>query len=295
MRKHLLFSLFVATSLAMPTFADDTKASDPDSATGPERVDPTDRPAGVGTINMHDDDRMLGNRDDSQTRQLTAGDVDARTDAIYAQIKQSPEKASEKLFLLDAAIGNEWEIESSRLVESKSSDQSVKDLAKMIREDHEQAQKRVTELAREMNLDLPSSLPKSKQNLLAVLGSLPAEKLDSCYLIMQKANHAKAISSYADHQVALEDQSVKSYIGEALPKLREHGQHVVQVASSKNIGSGDFALGDVSSDRDAMGNVDQAQKRQMEQDRMDKSHNDSVQKDHTRDTNRKPTDTNPPR
>lgn len=274
MKKQLFCccSLVVAASLAVPAFA---QVTGPDDQTGPERVEPTDR-------GIADGDRMLGNRDDSQTRQLSNSADEAKCKAIFDDIKRSPETATDKLFVLNTSMCNQMEIEYSRLIESKSNDAQIKELARMIRADHESAQEKLMTIARGMNLDLPTGLPKDQVAFFEVLGSLPSETLDSNYLMCQKAGHAMAITSFTDHQAEVKDDALKGYISEVLPKLREHGRHVVQLAAAKDVGSGSVALGDWNNNAGALGNVDQSQNRTM-----DATPNT--------DTNRKPTDTTPPR
>jgi putative membrane protein len=292
MRKAFLPSLIVACALAMPAMADDgtagqraPTAAGPRDATGPQ-ADASNQPA--SDVLVTDNDRILANRDDSQTKAMMRGDSEQKVDAILDGIKASPEKAGEKLFLLEAAMGNQWEIELSRLAQQKSQDPQVKELAQMMVSEHTAAQQKLTTLANQWGMDLPTSLPAGKQRKLDAIGSLPAEKFDSCYVLMLKADHASAITSYADHQVALEDQSVKSYIGEVLPKLKMHGQHVVDVARAKDFGADDIALGGVSSEAGIMGNPDQRTDREV-------NSNSTSGSDTSNNTNRKPTDTNPPR
>lgn len=273
MQKHLITSLMIACAFAVPTFADDGVSGQPKGG-GPGPND------GTGPSSVEGQSGMVGNRDDSQTRMMTHGDADQKADAILDQIRQSSDKAVEKLFVLEAAMGNQWEIELSRLAQQKSQDPQVKELAQMVMNDHQQAQQKLLSIAQQWDLDLPTSLPPGKQKKLDVVGSLPADKFESCYILMLKADHAKDITSFSDQQVAIEDPTLKAYIGEVLPKLKEHGQHVVQVAQAKNIGSGDIALG--GSDSNMLGNQDQSQNR-------------DLNRGPTPDTNRKPTDTNPPR
>lgn len=294
MCKRFLPSLIVACALAMPVLADDGTSgmsaetgAGPRDGTGPERVEGRDQ---AGSTMDRDSTGMLGNRDDSQTKSMTKGDADQKVDAILDKIKQSPDKASDQLFVLEAAMGNQWEIELSRLAQQKAQDPQVKELARMMVEEHTQAQQRLMTVARQFDMDLPTSLPPGKQKKLDVLSSLPADKFDSCYVLMLKADHAKDITSYADHQVAVQDASLKSYIGEVLPKLKQHGQHVVQVAQAKDFGADTIALGGVTSDSGMMGNQDQSTNREVN------SNPNSASGSHTsHDTNRKPTDTNPPR
>jgi len=156
------------------------------------------------------------------------------------QFAQNPETAGDRLFALGAAEGNLWEVEFSKLVQQKAQDQQVKDLAKMVEKDHAAANEKLRPVAQKLQVQFPSQLSEMKQAKLEVFRSLPADKLEKCYVGMLKCDHAKDIIAYSIQQNEVKDAGLKQYVSETLPKLKEHGQHVQQVANAKGIAGGDI-------------------------------------------------------
>jgi putative membrane protein len=185
----------------------------------------------------------------------TDGGADSQVGRILDQIKSAPESAPDKLFVLGAAMGNEWEVAFSQLVSERAQDQEVKGLARMIQQDHSAAQQQLQDVARGLQLELPQGLPSEKAKKLEIFRSMSPQELQTCFIVDLKADHAKDISSYADHQKTLKNEAVKRYIAQTLPKLREHGAHVQQVASAKQIGDASSGM---------LGSPDQQQAREMD-------------------------------
>jgi putative membrane protein len=205
---------------------------------------------GKSTGNPVSDRGTDGNQNPAGGQRASDGSMQDRSktgmmsgDSTAQQIRQfasDPDKAGDRLFALGAGMGNQWEIEFSRLVEEKAQDQQVKDLAKMIRQDHEQANQRLQQAAQALNVQLSNRLPEEKQAKLEIFRAMPADKLEKCYLSMLKVDHAADIVNYQIHQYEIQDQQLKQYVSETLPKLQQHGQHVQQVAQAKGIQGGDI-------------------------------------------------------
>jgi putative membrane protein len=154
------------------------------------------------------------------------------------QIQASPEQATQKLFILEQGMMNQWEIQFSDAVASKSQDEQVKQLAQMTKQDHQKAQDQLRQVAQKHNVSLPDQLPAAKQQKLAILSQLPPEKLDKCFLAMQKSGHAAAITSLSDHQQMFKEgdnQELSSYIDQTLPTVKQHANRIVEVAQSKGM------------------------------------------------------------
>jgi len=158
-------------------------------------------------------------------------------------IRSNPSNASDRLFALHAGMGNLLEVRMSEMVARKAQDPQVKELAQMMMRDHAQANEKLQPIAKALNVDLPDQLPMMKQQELAIMEAMPSDKLEKAYLMQQKAIHAKDITSFADHANSLQDAQLKAYAQETLPKLRTHGQHLLQVAQAKGI-SGDMVTMD---------------------------------------------------
>ncbi|MFT3784650.1 MAG: DUF4142 domain-containing protein [Tepidisphaeraceae bacterium] len=209
-----------------------------DNRTGQLSGDPaaqntTPATPGSGTSSVSGTDRT---RTDTDRLGTHTGDSDSQMQQTLMKIAQDPNTAPDKLFALGTAAGNMWEVEFARLAQEKAQDPQVKELARMIEQDHQAANQQLMQWAQQNNLDLPKSLPAEKQAKLSILRALPADKFETCYVIDMKADHAKDITSFRDHAKTLQDPALKQWTQQTLTKLEQHGQHVLQVAQAKNLG-----------------------------------------------------------
>ncbi len=191
-------------------------------------------PAGRGTVNQPapqiSKERAAAND--------IAGDRGMSDSAVASElekIRSSPEMANEKLFVLGNSMGNEFEIRFSQLAQRKSQDAQVKDLARKIEQDHVDANRRLGEVARSMDMAQPTELPQSKIQMLAIFEQLPADQFDKVYLSHLKACHAASITMFGDAEQMVQNPQLRAYVSETLPKLRQHGAHVVEVAQAKGL------------------------------------------------------------
>ena len=152
-----------------------------------------------------------------------------------AKIAADPKMAGDKLFVLENATGNLWEAEFSRLVAERANDPKVKELAQMVATDHQAANGKLAPIAGKMGLSMPTALPAMKSAELDVFRAIPPEKLEMAYLAKMQSGHAKDIIDFANMKEGAEDADLKAYITEVLPKLKEHGGHINEVAMSKGI------------------------------------------------------------
>ena len=200
------------------------------------------RPTGADQAASGVNQRDQPSTDPKSDRDLTVMDRAAVADQaaiekIFADIRQSSEMAPEKLFILENDMANKFVVELSKAVRDKVTDKEIKACAVAVIKDHEQANENLNSLATKMNLVLPKGLPAGARMAIDTIASLPEEKLGACYVMMLRAEHAKCITSYADHQVAIQDPSLKAFIAQTLPTLREHSKMVDKLAKDKNIGA----------------------------------------------------------
>lgn len=141
--------------------------------------------------------------------------------------------AGDKLFVMMASCGNQWEVAVSKLAAEKSTNQDIKDAANMIVKDHQMAQQKLEPIAARHGVKLDSSLKPEQQALLDVLRSMPADKLESAWLQCMRADHAMAITSYGDHTKTLQNEELRAYASEVLPKLRQHSADINRIAATR--------------------------------------------------------------
>jgi len=157
----------------------------------------------------------------------------------WSQVVRSANDA-DKLFLVNAAIDNECEIQLGRIAQQKSQDPQVKQIAERMVRDHEKASQQLRQTAQQANLQIPqsSSLPELKQQELTVFRSLDGKDFDKQYISHLRAGHAKDVSKYQDVSQMAKNDQVKQFASQTLPTLQQHQQHVEQAAMALGMPSG---------------------------------------------------------
>jgi putative membrane protein len=158
--------------------------------------------------------------------------VDQQLTRAFQQIQQSPEQAGDKLFVLCAAIDNQYEIQFSQQAMQKAQNPEVKKLAQMIVQDHQQASQQLQKVAQQMQLQVPQGLPSLKQQEIQVLSSLSSDQFDKQYVAKMHASHAMAVAAFGAQASLAQSQELKQFVTQALPKLQQHQQHVQRTAQA---------------------------------------------------------------
>lgn len=148
------------------------------------------------------------------------------------QIQQSPEMACDKLFVLGASIDNQYETQFSQQAAEKAQNPEVKKLAQMLVQDHQQAGQKLQQVAQQLQVQAPQGLPSMKQQEIQILTSLPSEQFDKIYVAKMIEAHAKGVACFANQTSLAQNDQVKQFASQTLPKLQEHQQHVMRAAQA---------------------------------------------------------------
>jgi len=81
-------------------------------------------------------------------------------------------------------------------------------------------------------VQLPQSLPATKQQEMRVMQTLDGKEFDQQYISKMRAGHAKAVSEYTDVSQLAKNDQIKKYATQTLPTLQEHYQHVEKTATA---------------------------------------------------------------
>jgi len=139
-------------------------------------------------------------------------------------------------FVKKASIGNEFEIESSRLALEKSQNANVKQFAQMMIDDHSKAgdQLKATLPSSSVNAAMvPNALDAKHRKLLDKLKDAPAgKKFDKKYISEQTDAHKETVKLFRDYAKNGDDGALKGFASQTLPTLESHLQHVKQIKSS---------------------------------------------------------------
>ncbi|HUJ25055.1 MAG TPA: DUF4142 domain-containing protein [Myxococcales bacterium] len=120
---------------------------------------------------------------------------------------------------------NKMEIDVGKLGEKDCQSAQCKELARMIRTDHEQADKKVTGIVKPDESSLPQEITEQNKTDHANVDQLKKMKgaeFDKTFGQMMVQGHQDAIQMLKDNQSNIQNQQLKSFVAETLPKLQQH-------------------------------------------------------------------------
>jgi len=184
--------------------------------TGPSRPSGVPNDATSGTV-MND-------------TQLQAGNDKTRISvALNSQDQQ---------FVLDAAGGGLYEVQSSQKALTKSTDASVKAIAQHMVDDHTKANNALMALAQRKGVPAASLIPNAQQvQQLSRLDSLNGTEFDREYISQQKQAHVDTIAKFQAEASNGNDRDLRDFASATLPTLRGHLDMINGNNNVNNIGN----------------------------------------------------------
>ncbi len=125
-------------------------------------------------------------------------------------------------FVQDAAQANQTEIAMANVVESRSTNATVKKFARMMRTDHQQNFGELQQLAESHAMVLDSALSTMNQHAVNKLQKTSDANLDREYAKVMLKDHVKAIKRFEKASTEISEPYLKTYAQNTLPALRRH-------------------------------------------------------------------------
>lgn len=128
-------------------------------------------------------------------------------------------------FVSSAAIGDMYEIESSRMALERATSAEVKALAQMIIDDHTAASAKLKSLVsggQVQGATLPTEMDERRQGLIDNLRGAPDAEFDDRYLDQQANAHREALVLLNGYQTAGQSEPLKAFAAEIEPKIQAH-------------------------------------------------------------------------
>lgn len=127
---------------------------------------------------------------------------------------------------------NQFEIQAGQLAQQKAQSDEIKQFAKMMVDDHTQAQQQLQQIAQRKSWQLSERLMPVHQAMLDELSKLDGQEFDRAYLYGQVAGHTKTALKLRDDKTELQDPELRQYAATILPKVQQHLQHGQQLAKA---------------------------------------------------------------
>lgn len=138
-------------------------------------------------------------------------------------------------FMQQAAKGGHAEVELAQMAQDKASSEEVKSMARIIEDDHEQANQQLQQLAEQHDVDLDDSLSPQHQQLQERLEELEGAAFDKAYRNAMVEEHRKDISAFMQAS-STATGDVRAFAERTLPVLRKHLEHAESGSSSPTAG-----------------------------------------------------------
>lgn len=129
---------------------------------------------------------------------------------------------------------NQLEIDVGKIGEKNCQSAQCKDLATMIKSDHQKADEKITGIVKPDDKSLPAEVKeqnKSDKSRADGLKDLKGAQFDKAFAQMMFEGHQGAIRLLQDNQDAIQNPQLKSFVADTLPALQKHEDLARQVMS----------------------------------------------------------------
>jgi putative membrane protein len=143
--------------------------------------------------------------------------------------------ASARIFMHDAAQANQTEIAMAGVAEARSQNSTVKELARMMRKDHQQNYDLLQTMAQNHLVVLESSLNLMNQRAVHHLQKAGDADFDKEYTKVMLKDHVKCITMFDKAIEEVKEPYVREYAQNTMPALRKHLRHAEEAARSAGV------------------------------------------------------------
>lgn len=151
--------------------------------------------------------------------------------APEARAGESPAPAPDIAFLQAAAMSGNAEIELSDLATHQGASEQVRRFARMMVDDHTSLNSEIVQLARSMNVTVPSQ-PSTRHRAVAErLQGLQGAEFDREYLRQMLDDHQTAVALFENKASTAQEPRIRDLAGRSLPVLRHHLDMARQLSS----------------------------------------------------------------
>jgi putative membrane protein len=140
-----------------------------------------------------------------------------------------------KEFLQFAGQANQTEIAMANVAEARSHNAAVKEMAQMMRRDHQQNYAQLQVIAQNHLIALDSSLDSANQRAVNRLKETSDEDFDKDYATVMLKDHVHCIKKFDKAVAQIDEAYVKEYAQNTLPTLRKHLRHAEDTARSVGV------------------------------------------------------------
>ena len=146
-------------------------------------------------------------------------------------VKEEATRPPDRNFMIEAAQGNNAEVDAGRLAIAKTENPGVKGYARNMVVDHEAANMELRELARTKDFRIPETADQTHLKRLAQLGTQNGGEFDRHFMSMMVEDHIQAVRLFESASAHAKEEDVRLWATKMLPKLESHLKKAREVNS----------------------------------------------------------------
>ena len=145
-------------------------------------------------------------------------------------------------FIKEAAAGGMMEVELGRIATQKAASADVKSFGQRMVDDHSKANDQLKSIATQKGVTLPTTLPADMRQEMDKMSKLSGAAFDKMYMSHMLKDHKKDVAEFEKEATKASDSTLKSFVQNTLPTLREHLQMAQTIAPKVGAMSGDHDM-----------------------------------------------------
>ncbi len=147
-----------------------------------------------------------------------------------AEDKPAAAAMSDEEFVIKAASGGMFEVESSKIAQDSAKSNEVKQFAQQMITDHTKANQKLKDIAKKANLGVPTKMTDQHQQMIQKIKSAEGNQFDPVYLDAQLKAHQQTVDLFENASKTLKNPDLKAFAEKTLPTLKDHLSHVKDIA-----------------------------------------------------------------
>jgi len=124
-------------------------------------------------------------------------------------------------FIIMASIGNLQEIATGKLAAQKATRSDVKSFGQMMITDHSDGEKKLLQLAKMQNIQIPAAATDTPPPDLK-LSKASGDEFDRMYIHAMASGHRSTVMMFQNYALNGKDPQLKAFAQQMLPTLKEH-------------------------------------------------------------------------
>jgi putative membrane protein len=157
-----------------------------------------------------------------------AQDANQTTDAMTMEV------TSAEQFIMMAAMGDRFEIESSELALENAKSEDVKEFAQQMIADHTANTKNLMQTVEGNGGEMtaPKSLDEQHQAMMDKLKAASDDNFDAAYIDAQVMSHQQSVALFSSYAENGDNETLKAFAQKQLPIIQMHYEHVQKMDAS---------------------------------------------------------------